>query len=91
MIPKEIYEVVVDYVNGDHFITVSSTLKSWTKKIMKLHEEDPENVIIKHINDDGSIVATMPKAYLKLKKPAHRSISEEHKVKMLEGRKRSRE
>lgn len=62
MIPKEIHEVAINYIKGDDFITVSSTDKSWIKRIVKLHDENPESVIIKHMNADDSVVATMPRS-----------------------------
>lgn len=76
----DIYETVVEYVKGDHTITVSSTDKAWINKILKLCAENPEETRIVAQNPDGSVCAKLPKKYLKLSKPRKVTLSEEQKA-----------
>ena len=76
----DIYETVVEYVKGDSTITVSSTDKTWVNKIMKLYQDNPDEIHIVAQNPDGSVCAKFPKGYLKLSKPKKMNLSEEQRV-----------
>ena len=76
----DICETVVEYVKGDSTITVSSTDKTWVNKILKLHQDNPNDIYIVAQNPDGSVCVKMPKGYLKLSKPRTRTMSDEQRA-----------
>lgn len=78
--PAEIYETSISYLRGDDHIIVSTTDYVWANKIVKLQASDPENVVIKTKNPDGSVVAKLPKEYLSLRKPIKRELTEEQRI-----------
>ena len=71
-------ECVIEWVRGDKVAAV--TFPSRTKlgrKVRKLAEECPEDVIIRHENKDGSFVATIPVRFIKISSP--RKVSEKQR------------
>lgn len=63
-------ENVIEWIRGDKEVTV--TLANNTKyktRVLKLAEEHPEEVKIRHTNKDGSIVAHLPLKCINIKWP----------------------
>lgn len=76
-------ENVIEWIRGDKEVTVTLAGNTRYKtKVMKLAEEHPEEVKIRHINADGSIVAHLPLKCIKINWP--KKVSDE-------SRERSRE
>lgn len=74
-------ESVIEWLRGDKEITVS--FPSGTRecnRVLAYAESYPEEVKIVHKNPDGSIVARIPKKYLKITRPVTREFSEEEKA-----------
>lgn len=74
-------ECAIEWIKNARTATV--TFPGGTKyntKIKKLAEEHPEEVKIRAINKDGSLVATLPTSYIKISpKRAGREMTEEEK------------
>ena len=75
----DIYETVVEFVRGDKEITVSSTDSTWARRLLKLCHENPEETRIVAENSDGSVCVKLPKKYLKLSRPATRTMTDEQR------------
>lgn len=87
---REIRELDVNYIRGDNFITISSTDFGWTKKIKNLAAKNPNECVIKHENEDGSIVAVFPVKYLKISKPRSSNLSDEKRAELAERMRRAK-
>ncbi|WP_026661675.1 hypothetical protein [Butyrivibrio proteoclasticus] len=74
---------IIDYSpNGKKLMTVTLSRKKWVNKVLKYAEQYPNEVTIKHINMDGSIVAFVPVDYLKISRPP--KLSDEEKKRRTE-------
>lgn len=83
-------EFAIEWVRGANTATATFPSSSRFKtKIEKLAAEYPENVIIKHENKDGSIVATLPVKFIKIGAP--RKVSDEQKEAAAERLRKMRE
>lgn len=74
-------ESVIEWLRGDKEISVS--FPSGTKecnRVLAYAEEYPDEVRIVHKNPDGSIVARLPKKYLRISRPAVREMTEEQRA-----------
>lgn len=70
-------ECSIEWINNNKTATVTFPGRSrYCSKIKKLNEQYPEEVIIRHINQDGSIVATLPVKYIKISHP--KSVTREY-------------
>lgn len=73
--------VLMDYSpNSRNLMTVFLSRKKWVNRIMEYAEKYPDEVQIKHVNADSSIVAHVPVGYLHIYRP--RELSEETKEKL---------
>lgn len=85
-------ENCVDFLSGEHFITVSFTDRKMINRTKKLYAERKDEFKYFVENEDGSVCAKIPKRWLKLNpgsvpdpnKPK-REISEEQKAALLAG------
>lgn len=74
-------ECVIEWIKNARTATVTFPGNTkYTTKIKKLAEEYPEDVKIRYVNGDGSIVASLPTKYVKISAP--KKVSEEQKEKM---------
>lgn len=80
----EIKETNFNYINGDSFVSFSSTDPVWIRKFKKLSQEYPDQFSIVHENKDGSITAKMNKKCLKIGKIKTRTVSEEQSAMLKE-------
>lgn len=62
-----IRETVFDHVAGENFVTVSTSESTWISRLQKLKANYPDDISIRHINTDGSLIAQIPKDWLKVK------------------------
>ena len=68
---------IIDYSpNSRRLMTVTLSRKKWVSKVMQYAEQYPDEVTIKHINKDSSIVAYIPVDYLRINRPPQLSDEE---------------
>lgn len=74
-------ETAFDYVDVDDRATFCSSELRWINKILKLSEKYPDEVQITHYpeNNDGVIVAHLPKTWLKVAPPKKMDLSDEQR------------
>ena len=74
-------ETAVGYLSCDSYATFSSSEQKWISKIIKLHESHPSEVEIKYMpeNNNGMILAHIPKSWLKVSPPRKREMTEEQR------------
>lgn len=77
MIQKELRETAFNYIIGETTATFYTAEKKWINKITKLSKDNPNEVNIVHINEDGSILAKIPSKWFKIRVP--RKLTEEQK------------
>lgn len=74
-------ESVIEWLRGDKEITVSfPNATRECNRILTYAEQYPDEVKITHKNPDGSIVARIPKKYLRITRPAERELTDEQRV-----------
>ena len=61
-----------------------SSERKWITKIEKYAESHPDEVVIRNKNEDGSVVAQVPKSWFKLSPPKKMNYSEEQKAALRE-------
>lgn len=59
-------ENAIEYLSGEHYITVSFTDRKMINRVKKLYSERKECFKYLKENTDGSICAKLPKKWLKL-------------------------
>jgi len=74
-------ETAVGYLNVDSYATFSSSEQKWINKIIKLHESHPDDVQIEYMPEDnnGMLVAHIPKNYFKISPPRQREMTDEQR------------
>lgn len=64
---SEIRETAIDHVAGEDYASFYSSEKKWINLIWKLKEQYPDEVEIRHVNEDGSLLAHIPASWFKVK------------------------
>ena len=79
-------ETCVDYLDVDPHATFCSAERRWVNKILKLKESYPDEVDIRYYpeNNDGIIVAHIPKKWLKISPPRQVNMTNEQKAALAE-------
>ena len=79
-------ETCVNYIADDETLTFSSSEQKWINKIIKLHEQRPDEVRIVHYpeNNHGMIYAQLPKSWLKISPPRQVNYTDEQREAMAE-------
>ena len=79
-------ETCIEYIDADKHATFCSSERKWINKIYKLKEKYPNDVFIEmsEEDNDGMIVAHVPKSWMKLSPPAKRNFSDEQKAALAE-------
>lgn len=77
-------ENVIEWLTGQTHITVTFSEKKYINKVKKLAEKFPNEVKIKAVNKDGSIVAHLPKSALKLSVIKKKSLSDDKRQELRE-------
>lgn len=87
---SDIRETTIDHVAGYDHATFYSGERKWINEIYRLKELYPDDVDIRHINDDGSLIANIPASWMKIKPKKKVNLSEEQiaasKVRLESGR-----
>ena len=75
-------ETCVEYIDADKHATFFSAERKWVNKILKLKEAYPDDVDICAYpeNNNGSIVAHVPKSWLKINPPRQVNYTEEQRA-----------
>ncbi len=75
-------ETCVDYLDVDPHATFCSAERRWVNKILKLKESYPDevNITAHPENNDGIIVAHIPKKWLKISPPRQVNYTEEQRA-----------
>lgn len=78
---SEIKESCWDHVFGENFATYCSSEKKWINRFKRDAEKYPGQVVIKHINEDGSMVVQYPYAWCPLPRPPRKmNLTEEQRA-----------
>lgn len=78
----EFKETSVDFLNVDKHATFCSSETKWINKILKLHESHPDEVEIVYApeDNDGMLVAHLPKNWLKISPPRKVNYTDEQRA-----------
>lgn len=78
-------ETCITRIVGDDHVGIYTGETKFLNKIKKLKELYPDEVIITHINDDGSICVNVPYDWLKFPSPKKKcNFTDEQKAKIAE-------
>ena len=79
-------ETCVEYLDVDPHATFCSAERKWINKILKLKESYPDEVDIRFYpeNNDGIIVAHIPKNWLKISPPRQVNYTDEQRAAIAE-------
>ena len=75
-------ETCIEYIDEDKIATFYSAERKWINKILRLAEDRPGEVtIIAYPDDnDGAILAHIPKSWMKVSPPAKRTMTDEQRT-----------
>ncbi len=72
-------ETAWDHVTGEKFATFSTSEKKWIKAIEDLKKKYPDDVDIRVVNEDGSLVARLPASWFKIRPKKQTNMTQEQK------------
>lgn len=82
---SEIKESCWDHVSGEDFVTYSSSEKKWLNRFLRDAETYPGEVIVKHVNEDGSMVVQYPYSWCRMPRPPRKvNMTDERKAELSE-------
>lgn len=73
----DIRETSIDHVAGENYATLFTSERKWINYIYKLKESHPDEVDIRHVNNDGSLIAHIPASWMKVKPKKKVVLTEE--------------
>lgn len=75
-------ETSIDFLNVDQRATFCSSETKWINKILKLQESHPDDVHIAYApeDNDGMIVAHIPKNWFKISPPRKREMTDKQRA-----------
>ena len=73
-------ENAIEWYLGEKTMTVTLTQRKLINKLMRYADRYPEEVQIKKVNEDGTVLMHVPLSYLKLSRP--RAVTEEQRQRM---------
>lgn len=87
-------ENMIDWISGSKMCTCSFTNRKHINRIKKLYEQRKSEFEYFYENEDGSICARIPLKWIKINPGSlpdapKREMSEEHKAKLLAGKRKS--
>ena len=79
-------ETCVEYLDVDAHATFCSAERKWINKIIKLKESYPDEVDVRKYpeDNDGNILAHIPKSWLKISPPRQSTYTEEQRAAIAE-------
>ncbi len=88
----KIIETCIERIQSDNYCCISTGEKKFVTMIAEWAKQYPDDVIIKYINNDGSIMAHVPSNWFRfVKPPTKRSYTDEQRQAMSERMKKARE
>ena len=85
-------ESVIEWIRGDKEVTVSfPNATKECNRVLAYAEAYPDEVKITHKNPDGSIVARIPKRYIRISRPSVREMTDEQRAEAAERLRKCRE
>lgn len=76
-------ETCVERIQGDKYTNIYTSERKFINELNALKNQYPDDVIIEHINEDGSIVAHVPFSWFRfVKPPTKRNYTEEQRKAM---------
>lgn len=75
-------ETCIDYLTVDDSASFCSSETKWINKILKLKESHPDEVQIQVMpeDNDGMMLAQIPKSWLKISPPKKREMTDEQRA-----------
>lgn len=75
-------ETCIEYLDVDKHATFCSSERKWINKIYKLKEKYPNEVHIEVSDEDndGMIIASIPKSWMKVSPPKQMNLTDEQKA-----------
>jgi hypothetical protein len=85
-------ETCIECLDIDKYATFCSSERKWINKIYKLKEKYPDDVhiIVSEEDNDGMIVASVPKSWMKVSPPKKVNFTDEQRAAMAERMKAAR-
>lgn len=82
----DVKETCIEYIDEEKHATFCSSERKWINKIYKLKEKYPNDVHIEvsEEDNDGMIVAHIPKSWMKVSPPKKVNYTEEQKAALAE-------
>ena len=82
----EFKETCIEYIDADKHATFCSSERKWINKLYKLKEKYPNEVHIEVSDEDneGMIVATIPKSWMKVSPPKKVNYTDEQRAALAE-------
>lgn len=77
-------ETSINYLTEDDHAVISTDERKWINRVNELVSSYPGQVEIRSVFKDGTVVAHIPKAWVKVRPPAKRSFTDEQKAAMAE-------
>ena len=77
-------ETSINYLTEDGHAVISTDERKWVNKINALKEEYPDEVEIRSVFKDGTVVAHIPKGWVRVRPPVKRNFTDEQKRKAAE-------
>lgn len=74
---EDIKETAWDHVAGEKFATLSTSEKKYIRLVEDLREKYPNNVDVRCVNDDGSMVVRIPADWLRVRPKKKSSMTSE--------------
>lgn len=85
-------ETCVERIQGDKYTNIYTSERKFINELNALKNQYPDDVIIEHINRDGSICAKVPYNWFRFVKPVtKRNMTEEQRKAASERMKKARE
>lgn len=85
-------ETCVERIQNDKYTNIYTSERKFINELNALKEQYPNDVIIEHVNRDGSICAKVPYNWFRfVKPPIKRNYTEEQRQAMSERMKKARE
>lgn len=78
----EAYQETVIITEGNQTTwSVSTGQTVWKNRLAKLAEAHPDDVVCRAVNEDGSVMYSVPRTWVSIRKPRESTMSEEQKAK----------
>jgi hypothetical protein len=75
----DLHDNVIEWLSDADRATVTAHKQSLKHRLTKLAEENPDDVQIVAVNEDGTMVAHIPVSYILIRKPKQMNYTDEQK------------